>query len=181
MATDRSRSRSKPEDEPKPDPKPEAKAKPKDPLLVFNRRGGVYQCTHNHPRTKDGTPDGEPVMVGTGVQSMEVKSFRVFPGPNLVDPDLFDLVKDNLGLAHRLRAREIVISRKSWAEIDSGTCIEEAKKGANLRTLADLLEAEKREDVAQALEAALEVATRTVRKDKPHLTAIQIARAGGKI
>lgn len=184
MATDKSKSRSKPEAE-APEATPESKSEAKKPrakMLFFNRRGGFYQCTYHFHRTKDGTPNGEKIMDGTGVQSMGSIKFRLAPGVNLVDPDIYDLVKDNPGFKARLAKREIVESRKAWSEMAEAECIEEVMKAAHLPTLADLAEVETREAVAEAIEVSLEVATRAARKKKKnkHLTPTQIARSAAR-
>lgn len=179
MANDKPKSRSKPEAE-----APEAveAKKPRAKMLFFNRRGGFYQCVYHFARTKDGKPDGEKIMDGTGVQSMGSIKFRLAPGVNLVDPDTYDLVKDNPGFKARIAKREIVESRKTWAEMSESECIEEVKKAAHLPTLADLAEVETREGVAEAIEVTLEVATRAARKKKKnkHLTPTQIARSAAR-
>lgn len=146
----------------------------KPPMLIFCRRKGPYKCVHHEPRMVG----GKPVSAGTGVSAMVEKSLLVFPGVNLVDVERYDLVKDNPGFKRAIDVGEIFLPNKKWKDIDETACIEEVKKSANLRTMADLLEDEKREPVAQALEVALEVATRGVRKEKPHLTPTQIARMG---
>lgn len=151
-----------------------ASTKPKRLMLIFCRRKGPYKCVHHEPRKVN----GKPVSAGTGVNAMVEKSLLVFPGVNLVEKERYDLVKDNPGFKRAIDVGEIFLPDKKWKDIDETACVEEVKKSANLRTLADLLEDEKREPVAQALEVALEVATRGVRKEKPHLTPTQIARMG---
>jgi hypothetical protein len=148
------------------------KAKDRPRVLLMNRGGGIYTCSR-HEAIKGRA-------AGTGVASTKETKVVVFPGVNLIKGEEYDAVKDNHGFARRLAKREIVAEARAWKDIDEATCIETVGKSANLWTLAELLETEEREAVAQAIEHALDVATRQVRKEKPHLTAIQIARKGLK-
>lgn len=147
-----------------------AKAESMGPVLLFHRKGNIYTCSHNEPL--------KGREAGTGVSAMKTTQVLVHPGANLIDREKYELIENNPGFLMRLKLREIVKPDKAWKDLPNNLCIEEAKKSSNLTTLADLLEAETREDVAQAIEATLELATRAVRKDKKHLTAIQVARMG---
>jgi hypothetical protein len=129
------------------------------PLLLFNARGGFYQCS-----VMRAMPRGE----NETYQQYEPQNLRIPPGLYFVqDVDLWRQVRDNPGLRERLEDGEIRIlggmaglrAADDWRRLKPRVAVALVQETSDLDTLRALLTAEERDEVADALQVQIDECT----------------------
>jgi hypothetical protein len=124
--------------------------KPRAHVLVVINRQGPYTAIHTAPggQIVGGGGANKP---GEGVRGLVVTRRTLWPGANLVEPDVFDVIKDLPGLRKRMAKNEIEVMPDGWLALQDAKRLAVAKETCCPKTLPRLLEDEPNDHVAAAL------------------------------